>query len=107
MTNSNANAHVIAYTQALVDADLDVRQCIRRAAGLQNGTPIVVVAGCSRPALEGKPGYHTTPSGKTIVHHPNAYKWRTVYHYSTYRVEVGWAWVRRHCPVPFRSGVAA
>lgn len=31
----------------------------------------------------GRSYYWTTPSGKTIVRHPNAYKWPTVYHAST------------------------
>jgi hypothetical protein len=98
MTNFTTTA------QSLVDSDADVRSCVRSAAGQRGATmPIVVVPGSSRPSLEGEPGYHTTPSGKTRVHHPGAYKWRTLYHHSTQRVEVGAEWVRRHCPVPFRE----
>lgn len=55
--------------------------------------PVVVVDGDIRPHMAGEHGYHTTPSGKTIVRHPNAYGWRTVYHCSTLRVEVGRDWL--------------
>lgn len=44
--------------------------------------------------MTGESGYHTTPSGKTRVYHPNAYKWRTVYHCSTLACEVTEAWVQ-------------
>jgi hypothetical protein len=98
MTNLTTTA------QSLVDSDADVRSCVRNAAGMRGSScPIVVVPGSSRPYSAGSAGYHTTPSGKTRVHHPGAYKWRTLYHHSTQRVEVGAEWVRRHCPVPFRE----
>jgi len=71
-----------------------------------DNTTIEVVPGHARPHLEGEPGYFTTPSGKTVVRHPSAYKWRTVYHLSTYRIEVGATWVRRHCPIPWREADA-
>lgn len=56
--------------------------------------PVVVVYGDSPPRWEGKKPYHTTLSGKTIVRHPNAYGWRTLYWPSTRRVVVGHAWLR-------------
>lgn len=93
-----------SHAQTVIDSDPDARSCVRAAAGAAGSTcPVVVVPGHARPSVEGEPGYHTTPSGRTIVRHPNAYKWRTVYHLSTIRIEVGETWVRRHCPIPWRE----
>lgn len=66
-----------------------------RAAADLSGTPypIVVVAGDSPPRLEGRSYYWTTPSGRTVVRHPNAYGYRTLYHPSTRRIVVGSDWV--------------
>lgn len=33
--------------------------------------------------------YHTTPSGKTRVHYPGAYKWRTAYVHSSWETTIG------------------
>lgn len=55
--------------------------------------PVVAVPGKAAPRTAGEAGYHTTPSGKTIVRHPGAYGYRTWYHCSTLRVEVGVAWL--------------
>lgn len=87
--------------QRTIDTSPEARECVRRCAG-ESGTtcPIRVVPGRGAPRMAGSGPYHTTLSGKTVVHHPNAYKWRTLYHPSTLRIEVGAEWVRRHCPVP-------
>lgn len=78
-----------------------VRRAIKRRIDAPNHVYVVVVEGSkkrenSRPKLVGSSGYHTTPSGKTIVTHPGAYGWRTVYHCSTERVEVGREWIRKN-----------
>lgn len=72
-----------------------LRRMIRKnARGCHNASmPIRIVAGGKQPTVEGEPSYHTTPSGKTIVHYPSAYKWKTIYHPSTQRVEVGFNWI--------------
>jgi len=57
--------------------------------------PIIVVKGNKKPALKGCSFYWTTPSGKTIVRHPAAYKWPTKYHNSTLRIEVGDKWLEK------------
>lgn len=67
----------------------------RRAAGLQphDSRPVFVIPeGSHPPVVLGHPPYHTTPSGQTIVHHPNSYGWPTWYHPSTRRVVVGERW---------------
>lgn len=56
--------------------------------------PVVVVDGSQSPSVLGRSYYWTTPSGKTEVRHPNAYGWRTWYHASTLRIEVGIEWIR-------------
>jgi hypothetical protein len=78
-----------------------VRRAIKRRIDAPNHVYVVVVEGSqkrenSQPKLVGNPGYHTTPSGKTIVNHPGAYGWSTVYHCSTERVEVGRNWIRKN-----------
>jgi hypothetical protein len=55
--------------------------------------PVEVVPGAQAPSVAGETYYWTTPSGKTIVRHPNAYGWRTLYWPSTLRVEVGADWL--------------
>lgn len=72
------------------------RTIARRAAGLSryDSRPVIVVEGGHLPPKQvGHSYYHTTPSGKTIVHSPGAYGWRTVYHPSTRRVVVGSLWL--------------
>jgi hypothetical protein len=56
--------------------------------GHSNGVPVFCRKQDAAFEVRGQGGYHTTPSGKTIVHHPSAYKWRTVYHASTLEVNV-------------------
>jgi len=77
-----------------------VSRAIKRRIDAPNHVYVVVVGGSkkrnSQPKLVGNPGYHTTPSGKTIVNHPSAYGWPTVYHCSTERVEVGREWIRKN-----------
>jgi hypothetical protein len=69
------------------------RRIAREYAGAHRTMPVVVVDSDEAPHIVGEAAYHTTPSGKTIVRHPNAYKWRTVYHCSTHRVRVGRGWL--------------
>jgi Txe/YoeB family toxin of Txe-Axe toxin-antitoxin module len=78
-----------------------VRRAIKRRIGAPSHVEVVILEGSKKrenspPRLIGSPGYHTTPSGKTIVTHPGAYGWRTVYHCSTERVEVGREWIRKN-----------
>jgi hypothetical protein len=71
---------------------------LRRA--IKRGCPphvcVYIEDGSVRPQLLGESGYHTTPSGKTVVTYPNAYKWRTVYHRSTERITVGRKWIEKN-----------
>lgn len=80
-----------------IDATLPLagRRAARKAAGAHKNCPVWVVAGRSAPRVVGESYYWTTPSGKTRVHHPNAYGWRTRYWRSTLRVEVGAQWLAR------------
>ena len=96
MTNATQQTASLAVRNSL-----SARACIRGAAGAGPRVPVVVVPGDGAPAVLGEGSYHTTPSGLTRVRHPNAYGWRTVYHPSTIRVEVGAEWVRRHCPTSY------
>jgi len=78
-----------------------VRRAIKRRIGAPSHVEVVILEGSKKqenspPKLAGHAGYHTTPSGKTIVTHPGAYGWRMVYHCSTERVEVGREWIRRN-----------
>jgi hypothetical protein len=70
------------------------RKAVRAAAEL-SGTPYPVIDkdGFDPPKLCGRTYYWTTPSGKTEVRHPNAYGWKTLYHGSTLRIEVGRGWL--------------
>jgi len=72
---------------------LTARRIARREANAHNNCPVEVVAGNVEPRIVGRSYYFTTPSGKTIVKYPNAYGWRTLYHASTIRVEVGVEWL--------------
>lgn len=71
-------------------ADFD--QVARIWAGARLNLFVDVVPGDAAPHVAGDSGYYTTPSGKTIVRHPGAYGYRTVYHCSTERVDVGADW---------------
>jgi hypothetical protein len=78
-----------------------VRRAIKRRIDAPNHVDVVVLDGSkkrenSQPKLVGRSGYFTTLSGKTIVNHPGAYGWRTVYHCSTEHVEVGCNWIRKN-----------
>lgn len=72
-----------------------VRKAIKREFSVDNHVPVYLVTGREVEKL-GEPGYHTTPSGGTIIRYPNAYRWRTVYHTSTERLEVGRGWLTRN-----------
>lgn len=56
--------------------------------------PVRVVAGGQPPAFTGESYYWTTPSGKTRINHPSAYRWPKLYHSSTLRIEVGVLWLK-------------
>ena len=67
-----------------------IRRAIRSAAKSSKNTPIEIISNSAdAPKLVGCSYYWTTPSGKTIVQHPAAYRWPTWYHASTLRVTVG------------------
>ncbi len=72
-----------------------LRKLAREACGACTSTPVTVISGDGAPEINGKSYYWTTPSGKTIVHHPNAYGWPTWYHHSTLRVVVGADWLHK------------
>jgi hypothetical protein len=74
-----------AYTLLITTAVED--RALRRLCGEDGSTKVEIVAR-GDVKVTGEGGYHTTPSGKTIVHHPGAYGWRTVYHCSTRAVEI-------------------
>ena len=67
------------------------RTYLRTLAGMDcsGSLPVVLVPGNEAPHSEGTGYYYTTLSGKTVVHHPRAYKWPVRYWGSTRRVEVG------------------
>lgn len=70
------------------------RRMVRELAGESwTARPVAVVEGYVAPRLAGRSYYWTTLSGRTIVRHPNAYGWPTLYHASTRRVEVGADWI--------------
>lgn len=70
------------------------RTVLRSAGESQANIHIEVVPGVAvAPRTVGHSYYWTTPSGKTIVHHPAAYNWPTWYHHSTRRVIVGELWL--------------
>ena len=83
-------------TSYLIRIAQQYRAYVRQQAKAGTANPIHIVEGAAEPQYLGECGYHTTPSGKTIVRHPNAYKWPTVYHGSTLRVEVGRDWLAAH-----------
>ena len=70
------------------------RRAIRQSAhASQKNISIEVIPGIAlAPKTVGRSYYWTTPSGKTIVNHPSAYGWPTLYHASTRRVVVGELW---------------
>ena len=94
--------------QQVINSNAHLREWVRRQADAY-GTryPVEVVEGHKAPTLEGESGYYTTLSGKTRVMHPGAYKWPTIYHCSTIRVEVGADWLSARRPKTFSSAVEA
>ncbi len=82
------------------------RRLAREACGAHATMPVEVVEGSQFPRVRGRSYYWTTPSGKTEVMHPNAYGWRTLYHPSTLRVEVGREWLRAEVDTRFAGGKA-
>jgi hypothetical protein len=91
MTGMDGNDELIGW----------VRRAIKRRISAPSHVEVVILEGSKKqenspPKLAGHAGYHTTPSGKTIVTHPGAYGWRMVYHCSTERVEVGREWIRKN-----------
>ncbi len=85
---------------------LNQRREIRQAAGTnQPNIKIEIVPGNVAPHLAGRSYYWATPSGKTEVHHPMAYRWPAWYHASTRRVVVGAEWLA--VPATLSLGVAA
>lgn len=62
---------------------------------MTNRVVVVLPNSSSPPKTTGHGYYFTTPSGKTIVHHPNAYGYPTLYHGSTLAVEVGDKWLAK------------
>jgi len=71
-----------------------LRRAIKR--GCPSHVRVVIEEGNTRPQLLGESRYHTTPSGKTVVTYPNAYKHRTVYHCSTERITAGRKWIEKN-----------
>ena len=111
ITIETAAVDPVAVAQSLIDARADLREHVRRVGAAAWGSyyarttrfAVRVVAGSAAPAVYGERGYWTTPSGRTRVLYPSAYKWPTVYHCSTMRVEVGAGWLRRARPLSFAA----
>jgi len=84
-------SHTVTNTTTIT---LQQRRAILRSAGQpQANIAIEIIPGVAlAPRSVGESYYWTTPSGKTIVHHPSAYRWPTWYHASTRRVIVGEIW---------------
>jgi hypothetical protein len=73
---------------------LQRRAILRSANQAQANIHIEIIPGIAlAPRTVGESYYWTTPSGKTIVHYPSAYRWPTWYHASTRRVIVGELWL--------------
>ena len=79
---------------------------LARLVARDSRAPLRVIRGHATPATTGFSYYHTTMSGKTIVHHPSAYKWPTLYHPSTRRVTAGAGWLVREAKVGWRESDA-
>lgn len=69
----------------------EIKSLCRRLAGCNkyDNVPVVMVAGSQEPTMQGSSYYHTTLSGRTIVRHPSAYGYPTLYHPSTRHIVVG------------------
>jgi hypothetical protein len=73
---------------------LQRRAILRSANQPQANIAIEIIPGIAlAPRNAGESYYWTTPSGKTIVRYPSAYRWPTWYHASTRRVQVGEQWL--------------
>lgn len=99
ITALSSKPQSIQYPRSMTSSELTPtqRRRIRDYVGLSSGqqsVPIYIVGGLSAPRMWGNRGYWTTPSGKTIVHHPMAYGWRTWYHGDSREIFVGVEWVR-------------
>lgn len=69
---------------------------LRIITGKHVACPVSIAANSDAPpTVSGEGPYHTTPSGKTRVHSPSAYRWPTVYHASTLLISVGQKWLDR------------
>lgn len=62
--------------------------------------PVKIIPGDSEPVMKGKGSYHTTKNG-SIVYHPSAYGYPTIYHASTIHTEVGKNWLHKHRGVKY------
>lgn len=61
------------------------------------GKKVKIIKGSKEaPKLSGETFYYTTLSGKTIIRHPNAYKWKMWYHPSTISLTVGEIWLNEY-----------
>ncbi len=67
------------------------RRAVGGSRGVYRNTPVTIVDS-NEVTVTGESYCFTTPSGKTRVQYPGAYKWRTVYHASTLCVEIGRDW---------------
>jgi len=79
----------IEEAQAWLDAERCLRSRCRKEAHAHGSMPVRAIEGSAAPVIAGEAAYHTTMSGRTVVRCPNSYGWRTWYHASTKRVEVG------------------
>ena len=94
-TDDDISLPVGAFVRTALDRYQARRARLARQYAGDTNHPVVEEPGNAAPRMDGESYYHTTPSGKTIVRHPNAYKWPTTYHASTLRVVVGSAWLDR------------
>jgi hypothetical protein len=77
-----------------LELPLQIKRELRKIAGTTDTKIAVeIVEGSEAPQETGESYYWTTPSGKTRISHPNAYRWRKVYHGSTRAVTVGMGWL--------------
>lgn len=97
----------LQLAQAIVDANQDLREWLRRQQGAWYGgrnPPVRVVEGAKVPAMAGLPGHYQTKSGLRI-RHPGAYAKKgmgnMVYVPTTQRIEVGIEWLARKRPKTF------
>jgi hypothetical protein len=77
------------------DIPADLAREIRHAAGADRIATVALARRGCRVVCQ--PGYHTTPSGQTVVSHPSAYRragGRTVYHHASHSCAVGAGWIR-------------